>query len=114
MDLRREEVRAIWTAGERRVIEGDRGSIAEYDRIILATGFAPGPPMADLIASVAAHANAPVAGDGYPIPAEDLSWLPKLYLTGALAELEIGPPARNIAGAHLAGRRIIPALKALK
>lgn len=112
VDLRREEVRAVWAAGERHVIQGSKGSVAEYDRIVLATGFSPGPPMAEVISPLAAHA--PVADDGYPIPAGDLSWLPKLYLTGALAELEIGPPARNIAGAHLAGRRIVPALKALK
>ncbi|MFP4154050.1 MAG: hypothetical protein ACLFSV_14480, partial [Alkalispirochaeta sp.] len=41
------------------------------------------------------------------IPPDPAASVP-IYLTGALGELELGPPARNIIGAHLAGRRIVP------
>ena len=40
----------------------------------------------------------------WPIPQKNLMWYPGLYLMGSLAELEIGPTARNIIGAHLACR----------
>ncbi|MDA3951944.1 MAG: hypothetical protein PF508_22235, partial [Spirochaeta sp.] len=52
-----------------------------------------------------------------PVVDADRAWkrehagAPQIFCTGGLAELELGPPARNIIGAHLAGRRIIPALR---
>ena len=47
----------------------------------------------------------PAAPCGYPIVDRCLRWHPRLFVTGALAELEIGPVARNIIGARLAGDR---------
>jgi hypothetical protein len=37
---------------------------------------------------------------------QSLRWHPGIYVTGALAELEIGPTAMNIIGARLAAERI--------
>ena len=46
----------------------------------------------------------------YPIVDENLLWDKKwIYVAGALAELELGPSARNIAGARLAAERIVQA-----
>jgi len=47
---------------------------------------------------------------GYPILKDDLSWASNLYVSGSLAISEIGPPAPNFIGAHLAARRILPQL----
>ena len=67
-------------------------------------------------------------GCGFPVLDENLRWRPKhcddnrqrsggggkrpsggIYATGALAELELGPAARNLAGARLAAERIVAA-----
>ncbi len=91
-----------------------------YSHVVLATGFTAGPPAAGLISRTAKGLNLPLGHDGYPIVTEELRWSsgdtaeePPIYCMGALAELEIGPPSRNIIGAHLAGRRIVPALKSV-
>jgi hypothetical protein len=39
--------------------------------------------------------------------APTLEWAPGLYVTGQLAELELGPTARNIGGARLAAERLV-------
>jgi hypothetical protein len=39
-----------------------------------------------------------------------LQWGPGLYVTGALAELEMGPISRNISGARQAAERIVNSL----
>ncbi len=86
--------------------------VGEYDAVVACTGFAAGPPARDLVEQVSRELNLELSEDGYPIPAPDLQWAPGLFVAGALGELETGPPARNLVGAHVAGRRIIPALPA--
>jgi thioredoxin reductase len=44
---------------------------------------------------------------GRPIPLASLEWAPGLFLTGILAEQELGPTAANIIGAHNAAKRIV-------
>jgi hypothetical protein len=46
---------------------------------------------------------------GYPIVASALRGHPGIHVTGPLAELEIGPPARNILGARLSAERLLGA-----
>ena len=75
-------------------------------RVLLATGFESGVPGGRMVSGLARDAGAPVDADGYPVPGPSLAWRPGLFVTGALAELEIGPPARNIAGARRAAERI--------
>jgi hypothetical protein len=96
------------------------GTTRRYDCAVLATGFAAAPPAASLINRVGRRYGLPRATDGYPIVDGSLRWHatgrstdriarpeePRIYCMGALAELEVGPPGRNIIGAHLAGRRI--------
>ncbi|MFP4329594.1 MAG: FAD-dependent oxidoreductase [Spirochaetaceae bacterium] len=100
------EVRWETTAGP--------GGSGRFDRVIAATGFAPGPPAAALVAGLADTLALPTGPSGYPFPDSTLEWGEGIYLSGALAELVIGPPARNIIGAHLAARRILPAFEAIR
>jgi hypothetical protein len=51
----------------------------------------------------------PCAGCGYPLVSPRLEWASGLFVTGPLAELELGPTARNIAGARAAGERLLAA-----
>ena len=48
---------------------------------------------------------------GYPIVDSELRWHPRIYVSGPLAELELGPVSRNIAGARRAGDRIVDAIR---
>jgi hypothetical protein len=92
-------------SGTIRLDLADRSLCA--DRVLLGTGFSPGRPGgAWLDAAIAAYAL-PTAPCGYPIVAPSLEWAPGLFVTGALAELELGPPARNIAGARHAAQRVL-------
>ena len=99
--------RSVRSAGRALHVEDERGLVHEADRVIFATGFAAGPPQPQLVARIGDSLQAPLAACGFPVPNAALEWVPGLYLSGALAELEIGPPARNIIGAHLASRRIV-------
>nr|WP_249023480.1 hypothetical protein [Planococcus salinarum] len=49
------------------------------------------------------------ANCGFPIVNGNLQWDQNLYVMGSLAELEIGPIAKNISGARQAAERIIGA-----
>lgn len=81
------------------------GATLRAERVLLATGFAqqrPGGPWLD--AAIGTH-GLPLAPCAYPQVDRALRWAEGLYVTGALAELELGPAARNIAGARHAGER---------
>lgn len=92
----------------RRVALKLRGPLSglEVDRIVLATGFGPGRPAAWLDA-VAQAEGLPLAPCGFPVVDPSLAWAPGLHLVGALGELELGPFARNLAGARLAAGRLL-------
>ncbi len=76
------------------------------DHVILATGFRRGPAMADWLSSGAERAGLARLPCGSPLVDPLLRWHPRLHVAGALAELEIGPTARNIFGARLAAERL--------
>jgi pyruvate/2-oxoglutarate dehydrogenase complex dihydrolipoamide dehydrogenase (E3) component len=83
-----------------------RADTLEVDQVVLATGLdARRPGGAWLDAAIATHGLA-TAACGYPIVDQRLRWADGLYVSGALAELEVGPTARNIIGARLAAYRI--------
>jgi thioredoxin reductase len=87
-------------------------SFLEAGRVLLATGFSvqrPGGAMVDALISSAAL---PCASCGYPIVDSALRWHPRVYVSGPLAELELGPASRNIAGARRAGDRLVSAARA--
>jgi cation diffusion facilitator CzcD-associated flavoprotein CzcO len=81
-------------------------STLEADLVILATGFEAARPGGAWLDRAIAGYGLPVAPCGYPVVDKSLRWQRGLYVTGPLAELEIGPVARNIIGARLASERI--------
>ena len=91
------------------------GKHVMVDEVILATGFGKRPPGSDLISGIARQRKElELCPCGYPAPDKSLRWHERIYLAGALAELELGPSARNIAGARLASERIVAAANASK
>ena len=79
------------------------------DRIVLATGFARRRPGGSWLTRAIHALGLSCASCGYPIVDASLEWHPGLFVSGPLAELEIGPVARNIVGARQAGTRIAAA-----
>ncbi len=82
------------------------GETLRADQVLLATGFEQQRPGGAWLDRAIAEHDLPLAPCGYPVVAPSLAWAPGLYVTGALAELELGPVARNIAGARHAGERL--------
>jgi cation diffusion facilitator CzcD-associated flavoprotein CzcO len=82
------------------------GESLKTDLVILATGFDSVRPGGKWIDEAIAEYDLPRAACGYPIVDESLCWSQGLYVSGPLAELEIGPTSRNIIGARLAGERV--------
>ena len=80
------------------------------DRVILATGFQTKCPGSPLIEQMISEFNLPCNPCGYPILGRDLRWDEHIFVTGPLAELQVGPCARNIVGARNAGRFLTAAL----
>jgi glycine/D-amino acid oxidase-like deaminating enzyme len=79
--------------------------------VALATGFADGSDVASLRAIDLGESELPVDAAGRPVVREDLQWQDGLYVTGRLAEMELGPSAANIIGAHNAAKRIVSSLR---
>ena len=85
------------------------GASLSVDRVLLATGFIDRRPGGELVDSLIASASLPCAACGYPVVDSGLRWHPRVYVTGPLAELELGPTARNIAGARRAASKLVGA-----
>ncbi len=105
-DLHADRVHVRLHLASSRVLEGSR--------VYLATGFVarrPGGPMIDrLVEELALKC----AACGYPVVDRALRWHRRIHVSGPLAELELGPVARNIAGARRAGDRLVEALAKLR
>lgn len=82
-------------------------------RVLLATGFSSGRPGGAMLDDLIESASLPCSECGYPVVDRALRWHPRVYVSGALAELELGPTARNIAGARRAGDRIALAARSV-
>ena len=78
--------------------------------IILATGFHNKRPGGKFIDQAISELNLSIAGCGYPIVDKALRWHNRIFVSGPLSELEIGPVAKNIIGARLAGKRLMSVL----
>jgi hypothetical protein len=87
----------------------DDGPI-EAQRLVLATGFENRRPGGRFIDGLVEDLALPCNPCGYPIVGHDLQWGPNIYVSGPLAELQIGPCARNIVGARNAGRQLVASL----
>ncbi|GLO68164.1 FAD/NAD(P)-binding protein [Oceanobacillus kimchii] len=77
------------------------------DAVLLSTGAEPSLPGREWLKEAIDHIRLPCAPCGFPIVSKSLEWKNGLFVTGALAELEIGPVSRNIAGARKATERIL-------
>ncbi|MCH2108817.1 MAG: FAD/NAD(P)-binding protein [Polyangiaceae bacterium] len=89
------------------VLQLAQGKSLEVQRVILATGFCSKRPGGDLVQSLIDSAKLPCASCGYPVVDSMLRWHPRIRVAGPLAELELGPTARNIVGARRAGDRLL-------
>ena len=87
-------------------LELEDGGRVRGDGVLLATGFDPRRPGGGLLDETITRLGLECAACGYPVVDASLRWGPGLYVTGPLAELEIGPVARNILGARMAGERL--------
>lgn len=88
-------------------VEGGMPRTLRVGRIVLATGFQRRRPGGEWLDAAIRQEGLPVAACGYPIPDAALRWAPGLFVMGALADLELGPVARNLAGARAAAERIL-------
>ncbi len=79
----------------------------QADRVLLATGFPSRRPGGSWLDDAVDALRLPCAACGYPIVDRGLRWHPRLLVTGALAELELGPVSRNLSGAQRAADRIL-------
>ncbi|MGV3244777.1 NAD(P)-binding domain-containing protein [Staphylococcus sp. 11261D007BR] len=80
-------------------------SSIKYDGIFLATGFSLDLMKQPLIQDLIQKYQAPLI-QGFPVINESLEWLPNIYVSGMLADLELGPFARNIMGGRQAAKKI--------
>ncbi len=79
----------------------------ELDDVLLATGLSPSRPGGRWVDDLIRSASLPCAPCGFPVVDPALRWHPRIHVSGPLAELELGPAARNIAGARRAADRIL-------
>jgi pyruvate/2-oxoglutarate dehydrogenase complex dihydrolipoamide dehydrogenase (E3) component len=102
-------VSAHYENGESHLDLDDTGPALAADCIVLATGFEPRRPGGEWLNRAIADFGLRCASCDYPIVGPDLRWHPNIFVTGPLAELELGPPARNILGARMAAERLLMA-----
>ena len=105
-------VAAVNADSEGLTVQLKSGALLRVQRVLLATGFDSERPGGGFVAQLIESASLPCAGCGYPIVDSALRWHSRIHVTGPLAELELGPVAKNIAGARRAGERIIRAARA--
>jgi cation diffusion facilitator CzcD-associated flavoprotein CzcO len=82
------------------------GAVISCDQIVLATGFDSARPGGAWLSTAIQELGLSCAACGYPIVNRSLEWHRGIFVTGPLAELEVGPISRNIAGAREAALRI--------
>ncbi|ULG74494.1 NAD(P)-binding domain-containing protein [Macrococcus brunensis] len=87
------------------------GREISYHRIALATGCGSDLCQDPLFSQLIQTYQLPTASCGFPVVSHNLEWFDQLYVSGPLAELELGPVSRNIIGGRKAAERIAEALK---
>ena len=107
--------RIVSTSGEVDSARVENGAVSlrasaeelRADAVVLATGLSQERPGGGFLDSVIEQLELECASCGYPLVDRRLCWGGRLFVTGPLAELELGPAARNIHGARLAGKRLV-------
>jgi hypothetical protein len=111
LDFRQDAIQdAVYEKGIIR-LRTDAGPL-RAQRIVLAIGFRQERPGGCFVDRLIEDFGLPCNPCGYPIVGKDLQWGKNIYVTGPLAELQIGPCARNIVGARNAGRLLMASLAA--
>lgn len=87
------------------LLDGRHGPYA-CGQVILATGFRETRPGNGFVTQMIKEFHLKTASCGFPAIGPSLQWHKRIFISGPLSELQIGPSARNIAGARHAGRRI--------
>jgi hypothetical protein len=117
-------VRELETSGQIRILQDPTVEADAVDHgvarlggervcsVVLCTGSRRTLPGGLLVRELVEREGLRCAACGFPIPDARLQWIPGLYLMGALAELELGPVARNIKGAQTAAARILAGVQA--
>eukprot|EP00536_Pseudo-nitzschia_multiseries_P012525 jgi/Psemu1/326874/estExt_fgenesh1_pg.C_4830001 len=124
---------ASWGVQTYTLLLTNGDSIGGVDEIILATGLGKKVPGHKIIHPLATMLDLPLSPCGYPLLDQSLLWKPRshhrgasaettttrnttiartstnIFVSGGLAEIELGPSARNIAGARMAAERIAAA-----
>ena len=109
LHFQKSRIRRAVPDGDRIRLDTDTGAM-RADTVVLATGFRSERPGGDFIDQVIEELGLQCGPCGFPIIGEDLRWAANIYVTGPLAELQLGPCARNIIGARNAGRHLLKAL----
>ena len=108
--LLRGEVAGLHSTTHAVDVELSSGDRLGVDTVLLATGFGNERPGGELVEGLIRDEGLPCSECGFPIVDEGLRWHPRVYVTGALAELVLGPTGRNIAGARRSAERILRSL----
>lgn len=100
----------VETQGKKALYSSEGELLSTASTILLATGFSNKIPGHSWLEDTINKEQLTCSGCGFPIVSpEHLEWDHRLHTMGALAELEMGPTARNIAGARRAAARIVQA-----
>lgn len=78
-----------------------------FSFVWLATGSQHCLPEKHLVTRMVEKEHLPCAPCGFPIVDKQLEWKDGLYVSGALAELEVGPAARNIVGVKKVAEKLV-------
>jgi hypothetical protein len=106
LHFQKSRIRSAIQDGDRICLETVAGKVWT-DTVVLATGFRSDRPGGNFIDQVIEEFGLQCGPCGYPIVGEDLRWAANIFVTGPLAELQLGPCARNIIGARNAGRHLL-------
>ncbi|RCW74977.1 FAD/NAD(P)-binding protein [Saliterribacillus persicus] len=107
-----DEIQTASYSEDRFHLSFEKSDSKDFSFIWLATGAQSCLPENQLLEKLIKREKLPCAECGFPIVNKELEWKEGLYVTGALAELEIGPVSRNIAGARKAAA-ILVSLRAI-
>jgi len=83
------------------------GDTLAANHIVLATGYENRRPGGSLLNGLISNYSLNCSECGFPITDPSLRWHERLYVSGALAELEVGPASGNIIGARMAAEKIL-------
>ncbi|MFD2627447.1 FAD/NAD(P)-binding protein [Oceanobacillus kapialis] len=97
-----DEIQGVCTQSSNPVLHFKNAPAESFTRIYLATGSTNELPGESWLRNVIENENLQCADCGFPVVTTQLEWKKGLHVAGPLAELEIGPVARNISGARKA------------